>query len=222
MSDITINLNPALYQYLQKYSLREGEIFKKLREKTHKMSMSQMQISPEQGQFMQLLMRLMGARKTLDIGVFTGYSTLSVAVALPEDGKVIGCDTNVEWTKMAKQYWEMAGVSHKIDLRLAPAVETLDLLIKNGEAGTFDFAFIDANKANYAIYYEQSLQLLRIGGLIMVDNVLWDGKVADLDVQDDNTKTIRAFNEKLHNDPRIMLSMLPVGDGITLALKVFS
>jgi len=181
-----------------------------------------MQICPEQGQFMQLLVGLMGAKKAIEVGVFTGYSTLSIASALPEDGKIIACDINVEWTKIAKQFWEMAGFSHKIDLKLAPAIETLDLLLKNNEAGTFDFVFIDADKANYPIYYEQALSLIRVGGLILIDNVLWSGKVADPTIEDDNTKTIRAFNQKLHNDPRITLSMLPLGDGLTLAMKIFS
>lgn len=222
MSDVTINLTQEVYQYLQNNSLRETEVFKKLREKTHKLSMGHMQISPEQGQFMQLLVRLIGAKKAIEVGVFTGYSTLSVASALPEDGQIIACDINFEWTKIAAEFWDLAGLSHKIDLRLAPAIETLDLLLKKGEGGTFDFVFIDADKANYARYYEQALQLIRTGGLILVDNVLWKGKVADPEIQDANTETIRAFNEKLHNDPRIILSMLPVGDGLTVAMKVVS
>jgi caffeoyl-CoA O-methyltransferase len=145
-----------------------------------------------------------------------------VAAALPHDGKIIACDINVEWTRIAKQFWEAGGVLNKIDLQLKPAVETLDLLLKNGEAGTFDFAFIDADKKNYAIYFEQCLALVRPGGLIAIDNVLWSGKVADQKQQDENTCAIRQLNEKLCHDPRIMLSMLPLGDGLTLALKVFS
>jgi caffeoyl-CoA O-methyltransferase len=183
------------------------------------MSMSQMQISPEQGQFMGLLVELMGAKKTLDIGVFTGYSALSVAMALPENGRVIACDMNVEWTKIAKRFWEMAGQSHKIDLRLAPALETLQGLIDNNESGTFDFAFIDADKVNYLEYYEKSLVLLRKGGLIAIDNVLWDGDVANPAVNDENTCMIRKVNEVVLNDERVTISMLPIGDGLTLALK---
>ncbi|MDR3491943.1 MAG: class I SAM-dependent methyltransferase [Gammaproteobacteria bacterium] len=219
MSDVTLNLTPQLNDYLQKMSVREHEILTQLRQQTHKMSMSQMQISPEQGQFMGLLMKLMHAKKTLEIGVFTGYSTLSVALALPEDGRIVACDINVEWTKLAKRYWDMAGVSHKIDLRLAPALDTLDALIKQGEAGTFDFCFIDADKLNYSEYYEKSLLLMRQGGLIAIDNTLWDGKVADPAVDDENTIAIRELNSKLLNDKRVDISLLPIGDGLTLALK---
>jgi len=219
MSANTLNLTPAVYDYFQKISIRDTEILKNLREQTHKMSMGHMQISPEQGQFMGLLIELMGAKKTLDIGVFTGYSALSVAMALPEDGKVIACDINIEWTKIAKRFWEMAGVAHKVDLRLAPALETLDKLIENGEAGTFDFAFIDADKANYLNYYEKSFILIKSGGLIAIDNVLWGGAVANPDVTDKNTCMIRELNEILWADKRITISMLPLGDGLTLARK---
>lgn len=219
MSDITLNLTPALYEYYQRVSLREPEVLRQLREQTHKMSMGQMQISPEQGQFMGLLIELMQAKKTLDIGVFTGYSALSVALALPEDGRVIACDINVEWTKLAKRFWEMAGMTHKIDLRLAPALQTLQSLIDAGEAGTFDFAFIDADKANYLNYYEAALTLLRSGGLILIDNVLWYGDVADPTNHEKNTVIIREVNEKLHQDERVTLSMLTIGDGLTLARK---
>ncbi len=219
MSDVTLNLTPQLIDYLQKASLREPEVLNKCRAQTSKMSMSQMQISPEQGQFMRLLIQLMNAKKTLEIGVFTGYSTLSVALALPEDGKIIACDTNIEWTKLAQRYWEMAGVAHKIDLRLAPALDTLNELIEQGEAETFDFSFIDADKLNYPDYYEKSLLLTRQGGLIAIDNTLWSGKVADPDVDDENTIVIRELNKKLLNDERVSISMLPIGDGLTLALK---
>lgn len=219
MSDVTIDFTPELYQYFKRNSLREPDILAKLREQTHKMSMSQMQISPEQGQFMGLLIELMGARKTLEIGVFTGYSTLAVALALPADGKVVACDINVEWTKIAQKYWQLAGMAEKIDLRLAPALETLDALLEKGEGGTFDFAFIDADKANYVNYYEKSLQLVRVGGLIAIDNTLWSGKVADPSVQDKDTVMIRELNTKLVNDKRITLSMVPIGDGLSLARK---
>jgi predicted O-methyltransferase YrrM len=219
MSDTTLNLTQELYDYLKINSLRESDVLKKLREQTQKMSTSQMQISPEQGQFMRLLIVLMKAKKTLDIGVFTGYSALSVALALPEDGKIVGCDINGEWTGIARRFWEAAGVADKIDLRLAPAVETLQSLLDQGEARTFDFAFIDADKANYAIYYEKSLELVRKGGLIAIDNVLWSGKVADLSVNDTDTIIIRELNARLVRDERVMLSMLPIGDGLTLVYK---
>lgn len=219
MSDTTINLDPTLYTYMKKNSLREPEFLQQLREQTHKMSASRMQISPEQGQFMRLIVQLMGARKALEIGVFTGYSTLSVALGLPDDGKVIACDINVEWTKIAQKFWGLAGVQNKIDLRLAPALETLDHLIQQGEANTFDFAFIDADKLNYQRYYEKCLALIRPGGLILIDNVLWSGKVADLDINDKDTVAIRQLNAKLVKDDRICLSLLPIGDGLTLALK---
>lgn len=220
MSDHTINLTPKLYRYLQENSLRENNVQKELRAQTAKMSMSQMQISPEQGQFMGLLIELIGARKTLDIGVFTGYSALSVALALPSDGKVVACDTNVEWTKIALSFWKKAGVVHKIDLRLAPAAETLQQLLDQGEAGTFDFAFIDADKLNYPLYYELSLKLIRPGGLIAIDNVLFlGGSVADETITDESTVTIRQLNTMLLNDKRVTLSMLPLGDGLTLVRK---
>lgn len=219
MSANTLNLTPAVYAYYQKMGFRDTEILQKLRAATAKMSTGHMQISPEQGQLLALLVELMGAKKTLDIGVFTGYSALCVAMALPEDGKVIGCDINVEWTKMAKKFWEMAGVAHKIDLRIAPALKTLQTLIDEGEKDTFDFAFIDADKANYIEYYEKSMILIRSGGLIAIDNVLWGGDVADPHITDSNTRMIRQINETLLADNRITISMLPIGDGLTLARK---
>lgn len=219
MSDFTLNLTPKVYEYLQKNSLREPEVLKKLRVQTHTLSMAQMQISPEQGQLMQLLIELIGAKKTLDIGVFTGYSALAVALALPPEGKVIACDLNEEWTKIAKKYWMMANVSHKIDLKLAPAKKTLEALIEQGEEETFDFAFIDADKANYDVYYEKCLQLLRKNGLLAVDNTLWNGDVANPEVNDPNTVAIRALNQKIHADDRVTLSLIPIGDGLTLVRK---
>lgn len=219
MSANTLNLTPAVYAYYQKISLRESDILQKLRAQTRKMSTGHMQISPEQGQFMGLLIELIGAKKTLDIGVFTGYSALSVAMALPKEGKVIACDTNVEWTKIAKRFWEEAGLANKIDLRLAPALDTLQSLIDGGEAGTFDFAFIDADKINYLNYYEKTLILLRKGGLIAIDNVLRGGNVADSSVSDSATCIIREMNEKLLADNRVTISMLAIGDGLTLARK---
>jgi predicted O-methyltransferase YrrM len=181
--------------------------------------MGTMQIAPEQGQLMAFLVQLIGARKTLEIGVFTGYSSLVVALALPEDGKVVACDTSQEFTAIARHYWQKAGVTNKIDLHLAPAIETLDQLLSSGQANTFDFAFIDADKSNYDNYYERALQLVRPGGLIAIDNVLWSGSVADPEVQDTRTKAIRALNQKLHQDERITLSLIPIADGLTLALR---
>ena len=219
MSNQSINLDDRLYSYLQAVSLREPEILTQLRQETAKHSMSQMQISPEQGQLMALLIQLMGAKKTLEVGVFTGYSSLIVALALPSDGKVIACDVSEEYTAIARRYWQQAGVADKIDLHIAPALETLDQLLANGQAGTFDFAFIDADKSNYDNYYERSLQLVRSGGLVAIDNVLWSGQVADPQVQDSRTTSIRALNQKVHEDSRVMVSLVPIGDGLTLARK---
>jgi predicted O-methyltransferase YrrM len=219
MSNQTFTLSDRLYDYLLANSLREPEILRQLREETARHPMSMMQIAPEQGQFMALLMQLMGATKTLEVGVFTGYSSLAVALALPPDGKIIACDVSEEYTAIARRYWEAAGVADKIDLRIAPALNTLDQLLAEGHAGTFDFAFIDADKANYQEYYERSLQLIRPGGLIAIDNVLWSGKVADSQVQDNQTQKIRALNQKLHQDQRVTLSLVPIADGLTLALK---
>ena len=219
MPSKSLNLDSALYEYLLANSLREPEVLTQLRLATAKLPMSRMQIAPEQGQFMALLVRLLGAKKTLEVGVFTGYSALVVALALPEDGKVIACDRDPRFTEMAKPYWEKAGVADKIDLRLAPALETLENLIANGESNSFDFAFIDADKRNYPNYYEQTLQLVRPGGLIAIDNVLWSGRVADPEDTDKRTVAIREFNQKLHQDSRIHLSVLAIADGLTLAIK---
>lgn len=219
MSTKTITLTESLHHYLLSVSLREPPILARLREETAQHPLANMQIAPEQGQFMALLVRLMEAKKCLELGVFTGYSALSVALALPPDGKLIACDVNEEWTSMAWRYWQEAGVAHKIALRIAPALETLDKLLANGEAGSFDFVFIDADKENYANYYERSLELVRHGGLIVIDNVLWLGRVADPNEQDMDTVAIRRFNTKLHLDERIVLSMLPLADGLTLAYK---
>ncbi|MGB5593962.1 MAG: class I SAM-dependent methyltransferase [Crocosphaera sp.] len=219
MANQTLGLDSNLYQYFQQVSVREAEVLKQLRQETEKHPMARMQIAPEQGQFMALLVQLMGAKKTLDIGVFTGYSALVVALALPTDGQVIACDIDEETTKIAQEFWEKAAVNHKIELRLAPALETLDKLIAEGQSNTFDFAFIDADKSNYDNYYEKALWLVKPGGLIAIDNVLWGGKVADSEIKDNRTQKIRAFNEKLHQDPRISLTLLPIADGLTLALK---
>ncbi|MFM5981171.1 MAG: class I SAM-dependent methyltransferase [Sphaerospermopsis kisseleviana] len=219
MAKQTIGLEQNLYDYLLSVSVREPEILTQLRQETAQLPMSIMQISPEQGQFMALLVKLIGAKKTLDIGVFTGYSSLVVALALPADGKIIACDVSEEYTSIARRYWEKAGIADKVDLHIAPALETLDNLLAAGEAESFDFAFIDADKGNYENYYERSLQLIRPGGLIAIDNVLWSGKVADPEIQDNQTKKIRAFNQKLYQDSRITLSLVPIADGLTLAQK---
>ncbi|MGF1478077.1 MAG: class I SAM-dependent methyltransferase [Cyanophyceae cyanobacterium] len=218
MTKQPIALTSQLYRYLQAVSVREPEVLAQLRQETEKQPLSQMQIPPEQAQLMALLVQLMGAKKTLEVGVFTGYSTLAVALALPPDGKVIACDVSEEYTAIARRYWQQAGVAHKIELHLAPALATLDKFIQE-QAETFDFAFIDADKSNYDCYYEQALKLIRPGGLIAIDNVLWSGKVADPEVQDNRTKTIRALNQKLYQDRRIALSLVPVADGLTLAMK---
>ncbi len=219
MSSRTIVLNDALYEYLLSVSLREPDVLCRLREETAKMPQHNMQISPEQGQFIALLVELTGARKCLEVGTFTGYSTLSVALALPEDGQIVACDISEEFTSRAKPYWQKAGVAGKIDLRLGPALETLDALIADGESGAFDFAFIDADKVNYQGYFQRALDLIRRGGLILVDNVLWSGAVVDPARDDEDTEAIRAFNKARAGDPRISLSLVPIGDGLTLARK---
>jgi predicted O-methyltransferase YrrM len=218
MSNRTLNLDDRLYHYLLNASLRESDVLRRLRAETAANPRAMMPISPEQGQFMQLLIQLSGARKTLEVGVFTGYSALAVALALPENGKVVACDISEEWTTIARRYWQEAGMADRIDLRLAPAQETLASLI-DGESGSFDFAFIDADKANYGVYYEQALQLLKPGGLLAIDNVLWNGDVADPDIHDEDTEAIRALNTKIHADERVTLSLVPIGDGLTLAVK---
>jgi predicted O-methyltransferase YrrM len=220
MANKTLGLDKDLYDYLHSVSLREPEVLVQLREETAQHPMSRMQIAPEQGQFMALLVQLMGAKKTLDIGVFTGYSSLIVALALPPEGKVVACDVSEEYTAIARRYWLKAGVADKIELHIAPALESLDTFIAAKEANTFDFAFIDADKTNYENYYERSLQLVRPGGLIAIDNVLQSGRVAEPQEQDKITNSIRAFNQKLHDDPRIAISMVPIADGLTLALKL--
>ncbi len=219
MSAQHLELSGELWEYIGRVSLREPDVLRRLREETAPLPMARMQISPEQGQFMGLLTRLLGARMTLEVGVFTGYSSISVALALPADGKIIACDVSEEWTSIARRYWVEAGVAHKIDLRLRPAVETLDALLAKGRAGSFDFAFIDADKSNYLNYYERCLELLRPGGLIAVDNVLWHGSVIDPAKQDEDTLAIRRFNLLVSEDERVWVSLLPLSDGLTLAMK---
>jgi predicted O-methyltransferase YrrM len=219
MSDTTLNLTPEVYSYFINNSLREPAILQQLRLATRKNFYAKMQISPEQGQFMRFLVEILSARKTLDIGTFTGYSALVVALSLPDTGKVIACDIDKQCADMAKEYWEKAKVGHKIELRLAPALQTLDELLTKGEANSFDFAFIDADKGNYLAYYEKALTLIRTGGIIAVDNVLWSGKTADPSIQDASTTAIRQLNSFILADERVTLSMLPIGDGLTLARK---
>ena len=219
MSRKTLNLDDNLYDYLLRVSLRDTKEQKALREETDRLEMARMQISPEQAQFMALLVKLTGARKAVEVGTFTGYSALAVAQALPPEGVLVACDINREWTDFAKRHWLQAGVAHKIDLRLAPAAETLSSLIQAGQSASFDFAFIDADKVTQLTYYELCLQLIRQGGLIAVDNVLWGGDVADPQIQTEDTIAIRRFNEFLQRDERVDLSMVPVGDGLTLARK---
>jgi caffeoyl-CoA O-methyltransferase len=219
MSSRTLTLTEPLYDYLLSVNRPLPDVLSRLREETLQLPMAIMQISVEQGQFMALLTRLLKAQKALEVGVFTGYSALMVASALPENGKLIACDLCEEWTAIGQRYWQEAGVAQKIDLRIAPALETLDSLLADGQAGTFDFAFIDADKPNYDAYYERALQLIRPNGLIAIDNTLWGGQVADATVQDESTQALRALNAKLRDDSRIDLSVLPVGDGLTLALK---
>lgn len=218
MSNRTLNLDDTLYQYLLDVSLREHPVLAELRELNRHHPRASMQIAPEQGQFLALLVKLLGARRTVEVGVFTGYSALATALALPPDGSLIGCDVSREFTDIARGFWEKAGVAHKIELRIAPATETLDELIADGEAASFDFAFIDADKSNYDAYFERCLTLLRPGGLAAIDNVLWGGAVAR-PAEDEDTAAIQALNRKLHADERIDLSLVPVADGLTLARK---
>jgi predicted O-methyltransferase YrrM len=219
MSRRTLTMTDPLYDYLLAASLREPPLLRQLREETARMPNAQLQLAPEQGQFLAFLVRTIGARCTLELGVFTGYSALCVALALPPDGRIVACDVSEEWTGIARRYWEAAGVADKIDLRIAPALQTLDGLIAGGAAATFDFAFIDADKDAYPAYYERCLALLRPGGVIAIDNVLRNGSVADPSDQRPGTVAMRAFNTLLHEDTRIDLSLLPIGDGLTLARK---
>lgn len=220
MSTQILNFTENLYHYLLSVGVRDSEILRQLREENAQHPRAVMQIAPEQGQFMGFLVQLLGVKKALEVGVFTGYSSLVVAMALPDDGQLIACDISDEYTAMARKYWEKAGVAHKIDLRIAPALETFDQLIADGHSNSFDFAFIDADKSNYDNYYESSLQLVRPGGLIAVDNVLWSGRVANSSEEQDNrTKRIDALNQKIHADERVSMSLLPIADGLMLAMK---
>ena len=219
MSVATITMTEALYGYMLKATLREPELLARLRAETAALPSAGMQISPEQGQLMGLLVELIGARRALEIGVFTGYSSTVVALALPADGTLVACDVNADWTSVARRYWREAGVESKIELHVQPALQTLDALLARGQAGTFDFAFIDADKTGYDAYYERCLTLLRGGGLIAVDNTLWSGAVADEADQRESTRAIRALNVKITADARVTTSLLPIGDGLYLARK---
>jgi predicted O-methyltransferase YrrM len=214
----TINLTDTLYDYLLSVTPKPTDVMMRLRDETAKLPNAGMQISIEHGQFFVLLINLLGAKRALEVGVFTGYSGLTVAQALPPDGQLIACDVSEEWTSIARRYWQEAGVAHKIDLRLAPAAQTLQKLLDDGQAGTFDFAFIDADKSSYDTYYEAALKLVRPRGLIAIDNTLWSGKVADPSVTDADTSALRALNQKMLNDDRVVFCLAPIGDGISLAV----
>jgi predicted O-methyltransferase YrrM len=214
-----IILDENLYKYLLEVSVREHPILQQLREETFKIGEENYQSSPEQVQFMVFLLKLINASKILEIGVFKGYSTLAFALNSPEDGEIYACDNSKEWTDIASHYWREAGVDHKIKLYLAPALETLEYLLEQGHKNSFDFIFIDADKKNYQQYYETSLALIRTNGLILIDNTLWYGKVADATINDKQTLSIKNLNKKLQNDARVDLSLLPIRDGLTLVRK---
>ncbi|MEO5771013.1 MAG: class I SAM-dependent methyltransferase [Burkholderiaceae bacterium] len=215
----TLQIDDQLFDYVLAHSAREHPALAALREATRTHAHAGMQIGADQGQFMALLVKLLGARRTIEIGTFTGYSALAVALALPDDGRVLACDISEEYTRIGRPFWDAAQVAHKIDLRLGPAMQTLDACLAGGEAGQYDFAFIDADKPAYDGYYERCLQLLRQGGLIAIDNVLWNGSVAK-PASDPDTLALQALNAKIHNDARVDLSMLPIGDGLTLVRKL--
>lgn len=219
MSNRTLNLDDKLYQYLLSHSLRETPVQSRLRERTAALPERGMQISPEQAQFMALIVELMGAEHILEVGTFTGYSALCMALALPDQGELVCCDISREYTDIGKPFWQEAGVDDRIELRIAPAIETLDSLLSEGRAGHFDLAFVDADKTNYENYFERCLTLLRTGGLMMIDNTLWGGSVANPEKNDPDTQALRQLNKKLHKDDRVTLSLLPIGDGLTLARK---
>ncbi len=219
MSNRTLNLTDDLYDYILDVSLRESDILAELREETSHHTMSMMQISPEQGQFMSLLGELTGSKRYLEVGTFTGYSSLAMALSIGSDAEIVCCDVSEEYTAIARKYWERAGVTNQVTLHLGHATETLDMLLSTDHGNHFDMMFIDADKANYGAYFDLGLQLVRSGGLIAVDNVLWSGAVADPEVDDEDTTAIRALNARLHHDERISLSLVPIGDGLTLIRK---
>jgi len=214
-----INMNSALYEYMLSVSLKESEPLRRLREETASEPMAILQITPDQGQLLALLVKAVGARRVLEIGTYTGYSAMCMAEALPEGGQLVTCDISVEWTDVARRHWRDAGLADRIELRIGPAVETLEGMLADGQEQSFDVVFIDADKVNYCNYYELALQLVRSGGLILIDNTLWKGRVADHDVQDTDTCAIREANSRIYDDPRVDLSVNPVGDGLTLVYK---
>ena len=219
MSVKSAGLSDELHAYLLRFGIREPEILARLREETARLPESEMQIAPEQGAFMALLVELIGAGRCLEVGTFTGYSSLAVALALPADGRLVCCDVSEDWTGIARRYWREAGVADRVELRLAPALETLAALVAEGHAGTFDFAFLDADKENYLAYYERIVELLRPGGLVAIDNVFASGTVARDDAQDPRVTAIRALNERIARDERVSIAMTPIADGLTLARK---
>jgi caffeoyl-CoA O-methyltransferase len=219
VSNATLGLSEELHAYLLDVGVREPELLRQLRAETAAMPEHDMQIAPEQGALMALLVELTGARRCLEVGTFTGYSSLSVALALPADGRLVCCDLSREWTDIARRYWTQAGVAGKIELRLGPALETLDAMVAEGLAGTFDFAFLDADKDNYPAYADRILTLLRRGGLMAIDNVFWGGEVAQPEVDNVSVRGIRELNRMLASDERVSLSMVPIADGLTLARK---
>jgi len=216
MSNASIGLSQELHAYMVAVGVREPDVLRRLRERTAAIPEHGMQIAPEQGAFMALLVKIMGARTCLEVGTFTGYSSTAVALALPPDGRLVCCDVSREWTDIARETWTEAGVADRVELRLGPAIETLDQLLAEGGVGRFDFAFIDADKPNYDGYIERALRLVRPGGLIAIDNVLWSGRVADSSVDDESTVAIRTLNDKLASDDRVEVAMVPIGDGLTL------
>lgn len=220
MSSRTIDVDDRLYAYMLDVGVREDAILAELRAATADHEWAVMQISPEQGQLMQMLVRMMGAKNCIEVGTFTGYSALAVALALPDDGRLVACDISTEFTDIGIPYWERGGVASKIDLRIAPATETLDAMIRAGETGRYDFAFVDADKPGYPDYFERCLTLLRTGGVIAFDNIFMGGKAADPKTDSENAVAMRAFNDMLKDDPRVDLSLIPVGDGLTLAMKI--
>ena len=219
MSNRTITIDDRLYDYVLTVSVDESVLLKQLREETAKIEFSVMQISPEQGQFMSFLVKLIGAKRALEVGTFTGYSSICIANALLDGGSLICCDDSEEWTAVAKKYWSLAGIQEKITLALQAAKITLQSLLDDGQAGSFDFVFIDADKQNYPLYYEQSLKLLRCGGLMAVDNTLWSGAVANPENSEPGTRAIRRFNDLVKTDSRVEKSLVPIGDGLTLLIK---
>jgi predicted O-methyltransferase YrrM len=219
MSRTSIGISEELHSYILRHGVREPAIFRRLREETAALPQANMQIAPDQGALLAMLVGLTGAKRCLEIGTFTGYSSLAVALAMPPDGRLICCDVSEEWTSVARRYWSEAGVAERVDLRLAPALETLDKLLASGGAGTFDFAFIDARKQEYTDYHERVVQLLRQGGLAVYDNVLWGGRVIDASDQDADTIGIRRLNERIGLDERVEVAMIPAFDGLTLARK---